>query len=444
VRNEKLRKDGLSIFNAGLEAADPYRAVRDFIRRKGDILNVGDIRFDLRRIKKIIIVGGGKASTNMARAVESKLKDRISEGLINTTYGCAQPMEIIKINECSHPIPDENGSRGVEKMVSLLKTAEEHDLVICLISGGGSSLMPAPVNGVSLEDKKRATELLLKCGATIEEINAVRKHLSSIKGGWLAKLAYPAKTIALIISDVVADRLDTIASGPTVPDQTTFQDAWEVTKKYTLKDKLPSSVVTYLQDGLNKKAPETPKANDPAFKRVHNFIVANNLKALQAAEKKARNLGYNTFLLSSCIQGEAREIAKVYAAIAKDIKNHHIPLSPPCVIMGGGETTVTIRGSGKGGRNQEMALSFAQEAMDLKNILFISAGTDGIDGFTDAAGAYSDGKTFFKAKEKGLFIKDFLENNDSYNFFKKLNDLLVTGPTGTNVMDMHLLFVDKG
>jgi glycerate 2-kinase len=304
--------------------------------------------------------------------------------------------------------------------------------------------MPYPVGGVSLEDRKRMIEFLLKCGATIEEINSVRKHLSSIKGGWLAKFAYPAKIITLIISDVVADRLDTIASGPTVPDQTTFKDSWETIKKYGLEDELPPAIKKHLQDGLNKKVPETPKEGDPAFRNVHNFIVANNLKALQAAEKKARELGYNTLILSSCIQGEAREIAKVYAAMAKDIKNHHIPISPPCIIIGGGETTVAIRGRGKGGRNQELALSFSQEAKGLKNTLFISAGTDGIDGFTDAAGAYADGETFFKAKENGLSLKDFLDNNDSYNFFNKLNDLLITGSTGTNVMDMHLLLVGNG
>jgi glycerate 2-kinase len=437
----KLRKHGLDIFKAGLEAVDAYKAVDNFIKRNGDSLSVGNLKINLQKVRKIIVIGGGKASVNMAKAIEKKLKGRINAGLVNAPYGSTQTTKIIKINECSHPIPDKEGKRGVEGMVAHLKNVKEQDLVICLISGGGSSLMPYPVDGVSLEDRKRMIETLLKCGATIEETNTIRKHLSFIKGGGLAKLAYPAETLTLIISDVVGDRLDTIASGPTVPDRTTFRDCWKVIKKYHLKDKLPPAIAKHLKEGLNKKIPETPKKNDPAFKKAHNFIVANNLKALKAARNKARELGYRTLILSSCIQGEAREVAKVYAGIAKDIRNSRIPLSPPCVIIGGGETTVTVKGSGKGGRNQELALSFAREAKGIKNILFISAGTDGIDGFSDAAGAYAEGETFLRAEGKELSIKDFLDNNDSYNFFKKLHSLILTGPTGTNVMDMHILIV---
>lgn len=439
--NSKLRNHGLNIFKAGLEAVDSYKAVDNFIKRDGDLLTIGNLKIKLQEVRKIIVIGGGKASVNMAKALETKLKDRINEGLVNAPYGSAKTTEIIKINECAHPIPDKEGKKGVEEMVAFLKDIKAQDLVICLISGGGSSLMPYPVEGVSLEDRKRMIEILLKCGATIEETNAVRKHLSSIKGGGLAKLAYPARTATLIISDVVGDRLDTIASGPTVPDRTTFRDCWEVINKYHLEDKLPPAIAKHLKDGLNKKLSDTPKENDPAFKKVRNFIVANNLKALKAAGEKARELGYNTLILSSCIQGEAREVAKVYAGIAKDIKNNRTPLSPPCVIIGGGETTVTVKGSGKGGRNQELALSFAQEVEGLENILFMSAGTDGIDGFSDAAGAYADGETLTRAKEKGLSIQDFLDNNNSYSFFKKLDDLILTGHTGTNVMDMHLLIV---
>ena len=437
----KLREDALTIFKAAIRAVDSYQAVKDFLRREGDELQIGGLSLRLSEIGRIIVVGGGKASANMAKGAEAKLGDKITGGLVNTKYGHSQSTDIIKVNECGHPIPDEEGRRGAEEMLSLVRGAGEEDLVLCLLSGGGSALLPYPAPDVSLEDKQLTTQLLLKCGAAIEEINCLRKHLSGIKGGRLARSAYPAMVISLILSDVIGDRLDTIASGPTVPDPSTFQDAWQIIQKYNLERELPPSVTQHLQRGLRGEIPETPKAGEVIFARVFNFIVGNNFKALKAAEEKGKQLGYNTLILSSCVQGEAREIAKFYAALAKEIKLSHTPLPPPCLLISGGETTVTIRGEGKGGRNQEMALSFAQEIKGIKDVLFLSAGTDGTDGPTDAAGAFAEGDTLERGEQKGLRAREFLANNDSYHFFKVLGDLLITGPTGTNVMDLHLLLV---
>jgi len=443
-RIEKLLEDAKSIFFAGLDAVEPSRAVRKFLKRKGDILKIGEKVYDLKKIKRVFVVGVGKAGYPMAKAVEEVLQDRIFDGYVVVKYGYGGKLDKIKVLESSHPIPDEAGVRAAEKIISLLKKTEENDLVVCLISGGGSAILPSPVEGITLEEKQEVTKLLLECGASIEEINAIRKHLSKIKGGQLAKLAYPSYLHTLILSDVVGDRLDTIASGPTVPDSTTFKDCWQIIKKYDLEKRLPSAVLNRFKEGLEGKVEETPKRGDPFFSKVVNLIVGSNILALKASKEKAENLGYTTLILSSFIEGETKDVAKVHVAIAKEILSSKNPVPPPACILSGGETTVKVKGKGKGGRCQEFCLASCIDLKDVKGDVFIlSAGTDGTDGPTDAAGAFCSPDTFLKAREKNINPYFFLDNNDSYNFFKKMGGLFITGPTNTNVMDLRIILVGK-
>ncbi len=337
-----------------------------------------------------------------------------------------------------HPVPDEAGLEGTRKMLDLVEGATADDLVICLISGGGSSMMPSPRGGISLSDKRQLTDVLLKSGATITEINTVRKHISEFKGGWLAKKAYPATVLNLILSDVVGDPLDFIASGPTVPDSTTFSDAIAVLRKHDLWNKVPTSVVKVLSDGEKGLIPETPKADDESFKKVCNVIVGNNRFASQAACTELKSAGLNTLLLTSMLEGEARYVGIVFSSILREISVSNNPVQKPGVVVVGGETTVTVTGKGKGGRNQEIALAAAMKIGDMDGVVVASLTTDGIDGPTDAAGAIVDGKTLSRAKKLGLSPERFLANNDSYSFFSEIRDLIFTGPTGTNVNDISL------
>jgi len=313
--------------------------------------------------------------------------------------------------------------------------------VFCLLSGGGSALLPAPSPGITLEEKQRVTSLLLECGASIDEINVIRKHISRLKGGQLARLVASATLITLVLSDVVGDRLDVIASGPTVPDPTTYQDCLEIIRRYNLLAHLPASVCSHLQRGQVGELSETPKATDPAFAGCQTVIIGSNRLALQAARVEARARGYRTLILSSSIEGETRQIARMHAAIAREIRQSGEPLAPPACVIAGGETTVTIHGDGTGGRNQEFALAAALDITGLDNVVILSGGTDGTDGPTPAAGALADGHTVARARALGLAPETFLRRNDSYHFFHALDDLLITGPTGTNVMDMHILLV---
>jgi len=347
----------------------------------------------------------------------------------------------IKINGATHPIPGEEGVNSTKAMLEIARKAGKDDLIIVLISGGGSALMPCPADPVTLEDKKIVTNLLLKCGATINEINVVRKHLSEFKGGQLAKTAYPATLVNLIISDVVGDPLDIIASGPTVPDSSTFQDAYNVLKKYNLLNKIPENIKKRIQLGLSGKIEETPKPGDKIFRNVHNILIASNRTACIAAVKKARELGINSMLLSTYIEGEARHVGAVLAGLAKEIHNYDTPIKKPAVIVCGGETTVTVVGNGKGGRNQELALGSALKISGLNGIVIASVGTDGKDGTSDAAGAIVDGQTLKRAQKLGLDTTKYLANNNSYMFFKKLGDAIFTGTTGTNVNDLITIVV---
>jgi hydroxypyruvate reductase len=369
----------------------------------------------------------------MAQAVEKILGKRITSGLINVKHGHTVKLSRIEQNECGHPVPDESGVRGAQRIAAIARDATAKDLVICLISGGASALMPLPASPITLGEKQATTNLLLACGASIHEINAVRKHISAIKGGQLAALASPAKVISLILSDVIGDNLDVIGSGPTSPDASTFVMARGVFEKYGIWNKVPRAVRVRLDSGAAGEIPETPKA----LKNVENLIIGSNRIALDAAAEKAKELGFKPLILSSSIEGETREIAGMHAAIAREIRQSGRPLKPPVCIISGGETTVTIRGKGKGGRNQEFALSAAVGIAGLKDVLIFSAGTDGTDGPTDAAGAQADGETLRRGPE----AVRRLANNDSYHFFEPLKDLIMTGPTGTNVMDVHLILV---
>jgi glycerate-2-kinase len=326
-------------------------------------------------------------------------------------------------------------------MLELVSQAEENDLIICLLSGGGSSLMPQPCTGVSLRDKRRVTDALLKSGATINEVNTVRKHISGFKGGWLAKRAYPATVVNLILSDVVGDPLDTIASGPTVPDSTTFQDAIEILKRYGLWTKAPTSVKKVLLNGEKGLIAETPKVGDKAFTKVHNIVVGNNSTASFAAYNSFQNAKLHTLLLSSCVEGQAKDVGTMFASMAREIVASGNPVAKPAGMVAGGETTVTVFGKGKGGRNQEIALGAALKLGGIEGVVVASLSTDGVDGPTDAAGAIADGKTTFRAHKLGLNPRKFLADNNSYAFFSKLDDLILTGSTGTNVGDVSVIAV---
>ena len=338
-------------------------------------------------------------------------------------------------------MPDQNSVRGARAIVDMVSRATERDMVVCLISGGGSALLTLPVPGLGLAEVQSTTDAMLRSGATIGELNTVRKHWSQIKGGNLARLAAPATVITLVLSDVVGDPLNVIASGPTVPDESTFADCLKILDKYDMRGRIPNSVVELLEKGARGEVEETPKPGDPAFQQTQNLIVSSNIHAIQAAKRKADELGYNSLILSTFVEGETKEAARVHAAVAKEILKTGNPVHRPACVISGGETTVTIRGKGLGGRNQEFVLAAAIDIDGLENVIVLSVGTDGTDGPTDAAGAVADGSTVSRAGEKGMDAEHFLRENDSYHFFKPLEDLIITGPTHTNVMDLRLVMV---
>jgi len=436
-----LRQHALDIFQAGLDAVDPVESIFRHVKVSADVLEICGQRFVLSNFEKIIVVGAGKAGALMGRALEQLLGNRIVDGVIVTKQGHGMPLKKVRLYEASHPVPDQRGIEGAEQMLSLVQAAGDRDLVLCLISGGGSALMVSPAAGITLEDKQAVTRLLLACGADIHEINTIRKHLSRIKGGGLAGLAYPATVVNLILSDVVGDDLNVIASGPTVPDTSTFSDAHRICRKYGIWNQVPAPVKKRLEAGLQGDIPETPKAGNRIFKENYSQLVGTNIQALEAAGVKARELGYNVMILSSTIEGEARAAAKELAGVAREVRESGNPIAPPACILCGGETTVTIRGQGKGGRNQEFALSAACTIENLDDVVILAGGTDGNDGPTDAAGAIVDGRTLARAAELKLAPQDHLKHNDAYHFFQPLHDLLMTGPTGTNVMDVYMAIV---
>ncbi len=434
------RKLALEALEAALEAADPGEAIKSKLTLKDDILRINQRNFDLNKFGHIYVVGGGKASGKMAETIESIFADRISGGIVNIPHkGGPYKTRRIKLQKAGHPIPDNAGIKGTKEMLKLASHARKNDLVICLISGGGSSLMPLPRGGVTISDKRQVTDALLRSGATINEINTVRKHISALKGGWLAKKAYPTTIINLILSDVIGDPLDFIASGPTVPDSTTFSDSTEILKRYKLWEGMPQSVKQILVDGQRGLIEETPKKGDKAFKKIHNVIIGNNRSATFAACNKLQKADLRSLLLTSYLEGEARHVGTTLASIAKEIETSGNPLAKPCGIVAGGETTVTVVGEGKGGRNQEIALSAALRIAGMDGVVIASLSTDGIDGPTEAAGALVDGKTFNRSLKLGMDAKSYLARNDSYNFLSRLDGLIFTGLTGTNVNDISII-----
>ncbi len=441
----KLRGDALSILGSALDSVDPKKAVRDQIKRRGNVLHAGGGVYDLDSFKRVFLVGGGKAGGSMAEAVESLLGDRLTGGVVNILKGTKERYRTSRVElvEASHPVPDEAGVRGVEAMLDTVSGLTTDDLVMVVISGGGSALMPCPAEGVTLDDLQAVTKALLRRGATINDLNAVRKHLDAFKGGQLAKRCQPAEVLSLILSDVVGDPLDTIASGPTAPDPMTWADAEGTLKKYDVWETAPESVKARTGKGLAGKIPDTPKESDAAFSKVKNIVVANNSHAAEAASRKAHDLGYNSIILSTMVEGEARHVGGVYAGIAREISERGRPVKPPAAIIIGGETTVDVKGPGRGGRNQEVALGAARR-ISASPSLIASVATDGVDGPTDAAGALVDGATLGRSVEMGLSIDEKLTENDAYNFFDRLGDLIKTGPTGTNVNDLALILVAGG
>ncbi len=425
------------IFAAALKAVSPYDAAAGCCRDIETLYRTGNFN-------RLIVTGFGKAACPMAKAVEDCLTDIIRGGIIITKYNhCSEYAPIqMRIIEAGHPLPDKNGLNGTEEIINLLKTADDKTLVICLISGGGSALLVAPYPGVTLDEKQRTTDLFLKAGADISELNTVRKHISKIKGGRLAEMAYPARIKSLVLSDVIGDRLDVIASGPTSPDKTTYEDALKVIEKYSVSGGIPPNVLDILHRGLRGVIPETPKENNIIFRSVENIIIGSNRKALEAAETKADELNFQAKIMSPEIMGEARDAGRRLAKTALEIRNtSETNDGKKMCIISGGETTVTVRGAGTGGRNMELALAFAIEVEGCDGITLISAGSDGTDGPTDAAGAIVDGATTKKAKSIGLDPCEYLENNDSYNFFRQIDALFITGPTGTNVMDIQIMVI---
>ncbi|MEM2336587.1 MAG: glycerate kinase [Candidatus Bathyarchaeia archaeon] len=439
--DKRARELALKSLEAAIKAVNPKSLIKSKLKLEGSILHVNGRAFNIGKFKNIYVIGGGKASGSMAEALEEVLGDKITDGLVNVPKGNKHKTGIIRLHEASHPIPDESGVEGTRKMLEIAEKAGEEDLIICLISGGGSSLMPMPRGEITIADKRRITEELLKCGATINEINTVRKHISEFKGGWLAKKAYPATILNLILSDVLGDPLDFIASGPTVPDSTTFSDAINVLKKYGLWDKAPKSIRKVLTDGEKGLIPETPKTGDEIFKKVFNVVLGNNRAASVAACETLKSEGLNTLMLTSLLEGEAKHVGTVLASLAREISASGNPVKKPAGMVAGGETTVTVAGKGKGGRNQEIALAASLKIRGLEGVVIASLSTDGVDGPTDAAGAIADGKTMAKAEVLGLKAEEFLADNNSYGFFSQISDLIFTGPTGTNVNDVSVIIV---
>lgn len=430
-----------AIYRAGLQAVDPEQAVSRHLVRKENRLRAGDREYDLDQFRHIYLVGAGKAGVPMARAVERVLADRLKPGLVVVKEGHGGKLEKTRVLEAGHPQPDQRGYQAARQLLEFLHSQLTcQDLLLVVLSGGGSALLPAPQEGITLEDKQRTTAVLLRCGATIHEINALRKHLSRIKGGRLLRATQGASVLTLLLSDVVGDDLSSIASGPTAPDPTTYQDCLEIIDRYGIAGDLPPAVLQALRQG----GEETPKPGDPVFQRVQNLIVGSNILALQAAAEEARRQGFSPLILSSSVEGNTTDVALFHVALAREVLATGNPLTPPCCLISGGETTVQLTGDGKGGRNMEFALWCAREIAGWDHpVLFASLGSDGTDGPTDAAGALASPETARRGKELGLSIKDYLRRNDSYHFFQKLGDLIVTGPTQTNVMDLRFVLIGK-
>ena len=441
------------IATAALERVDPYRMVQRCLRIEDGKLRVATERSDhlipLPDFTKLFVLGAGKAAAPMAQAIEALLGERIDKGLMVIKPGHGLTLQRIRAVEGGHPVPDEKSVAAAAALVALADEADEKTLVINLVSGGGSALLSSPLefpgHPVTLAEMQATTRALLACGATIQEINCIRKHLLSLAGGRLAERIFPGTTLSLILSDVVGDDVQIIASGPTAPDASTYDEACAIVEHFDIASVLPASVVELLRAGRRGEIPETPKPGSPPFARALNILVGTNLFALEAARHAAERLGYHTTVLTSRLVGEAREVAKVLAAIAKDVAAFDLGCVKPACILAGGETTVTVHGGGTGGRNQEMALAYllelARDREGLDGTAFLSFSTDGEDGPTEAAGAFADAGLMEGVRTKGLSIPDYLRDNDSHGFFAALDGLLLTGPTNTNVCDIQIVLI---
>ena len=442
---KKARRDCLAVLEHVLQAIDPFTLTTNNLERRGDRLIIANqLTLDLPRYRHIHVLGAGKAVYKMALAVERVLASRVTAGWINIP---ARPekneLKRIKVNVARHPTPDRAGELGSKTIRSILEKSDRNDLVIAVISGGGSALMPLPADRVTLPEKITLTSLFLKTAATIHEINVVRKHVSGIKGGQFARYAYPATLVALYVSDIIDDHFDIQASGPTAPDPSTFSDAIDILKRHGIWRSAPSSIRTRLLTGAKGSIPETPKSTDEVFRKgnIHNFTIANTNTAVEASAEAAAQLGYGVLPLTSSIQGEAREVAKVIVSVGKQVRRYGKPLSKPALIIAGGETPVNVRGSGKGGRMQELSLAGLLHIKD--GMTLVGFATDGVDGITPkpTAGAIADIGTRQRGHRRSLDVQKYLADNNSYAYFHKVGDHIITGPSGTNVADLILLAV---
>lgn len=435
------RQLAFEIFMAGVEQVKPNKLIQKAISCSKDILLINNHVFDLSDVQHVYVTGAGKASALMAQALESLLGSRITGGHVVTKYGHSVPLKYIEVSEAGHPMPDDNGLKSTQRILSFAQKADKNDLFICLISGGGSSLLTDIPEECTLADFVLLNDVLLKCGAEIGEINCIRKHLSKIKGGQLAKMASPAVVISLILSDVIGDPLDVIASGPTAPDQSTFADAMAVLERYSLSAKIAPSILKILKEGAQGKRPETLKKNDVVVNQIYNFIIGNNKLALESAKAKAENLGFHTQIETSILSGNVEDVAINLVDTALKWKKEH-KAGKSCLLYGG-EPTVNITGNGLGGRNQHLALIMAKLLQNQAGITVLCGGTDGTDGPTDAAGAVADYRTSDHALRLNLDIDLYLRNCDSYHFFQQEGGLIITGPTQTNVMDIITILIDS-
>jgi hydroxypyruvate reductase len=433
------------ILEAALDAVDPYLCTQKFIQLNAEKLKIGELPLSLNKIGHIYVLGTGKAVLPMTKAVCDRLGERLQGGVIIGKHPDAEIMakipSTIEVLFGDHPVPTEKSMQSAQKMANLTKKMTEKDLVICLISGGGSALMTLPRENIHLADMQEVTRQLLFSGATINEVNAVRKHLDRIKGGGLARMVWPAKLTTLVLSDVIGDSLDAIASGPTVADNSTFGDVLEIIEKYHLAGSLPGNVMNVIREGQAGKLPETVKNGEKYLDNAHTFIVGSLAFAIEAARKQAETSGFKATVVSGEVNGEASEIGRKFGSELRKLAEGRKVGKKPELLIAGGETTVTVKGQGKGGRNQETALSAALELNGCPDCLFISLATDGEDGPTDAAGGAVTGTTISQGESQGLDAENFLARNDAYNYLQSVDGLIKIGPTGTNVNDLIFAFV---
>jgi glycerate-2-kinase len=443
MENENLtyREIAENIFLTAIDCVLPEKLISGVMRMNRGSLEIGDLSFPLEEVENIYVIGAGKASASMGAEVEKILGNLITEGHIVVKYGHSCKLQYICVSEAGHPIPDANGYSATDKILRIAEIAGCNDIVICLLSGGGSSLLPDIAEGCTVDDMIMVNDLLVSCGAAISEINAVRKHLSVIKGGQLARVVYPATLVNLILSDVPGDQLDAIASGPTVPDPTTFLQALSVLDTYALTRLVPHGILTYLKEGVAGIRPETPKPGDQAFEKAFNMLIGSNKTALDSAKSKAFELNINAVIIDTQLQGDTASVAEYLVETALRFKNDQNEIKPVCLLFGG-ETTVKVTEKGKGGRNQHLALLCSILLKEHPGITILASGTDGNDGPTDAAGAVVDSDTVPDALSRGIHPEKFLDNFDSYHFFKKTGGHIITGPTKTNVMDIIVVIVE--